>query len=108
MNKYRVGDKVKVLQGRDKGREGNILKIFPKKKTALVDGINMYKKHIKKSLTQDGKGGIFDLPRPMVFSKLAVVDPKTKKTARVGFKIEGDMKVRINRKTGKRIDKKTK
>jgi len=105
MNKYRVGDKVKVLQGRDKGREGEILKIFPKKGTALVDGINMYKKHIKKSLTQDGKGGIFDLPRPMLFSKLAVVDPKTKKTARIGFKMEGKTKIRINKKTGKRLDK---
>lgn len=105
MNKYKVGDTVKVLQGRDRGREGAILKIFPKDFTALVDGINMYKKHIKKSLTQDGKGGIFDMPRPILLSKIAVIDPKTKKTARIGIKIEGDKKVRINKKTGKVLDK---
>ena len=105
MNKYKVGDTVKVLQGRDRGREGAILKVFPKEGTAVIDGINMYKKHIKKSLTQDGKGGIFDLPRPIRLSKIAVIDPKTKKTARIGIKLEGDKKIRINKKTGKGLDK---
>lgn len=108
MNKYKKGDKVRVLQGKDRGREGNILKLFPKKGTALVEGINIYKKHIKPQLTQDGKGGIFDLPRPMKLSKLAVIDPKTKKRARIGFKLKSGTKVRINKKTGKAIDGKTK
>lgn len=108
MNKFNIGDKVTVLQGRDRGREGEILKLFPKKGTALVDGINQYKKHIKKELTQDGNGGIFDLPRPIALSKIAVIDPKTKKAARIGFKMEGDNKIRINKKTGKALEAKTK
>lgn len=108
MLKYKIGDKVKVLQGRDKGREGDIVKIYPKKGTAIVENINMYKKHIKATVARDGKGGVYDLPRPIQFSKLAVVDPKTKKTARIGFQIQAGKKVRINLKTGKIIDKVTK
>jgi len=105
MLKYKLGDKVKVLQGRDRGREGVISKIFPKKGTAIVEGINIFKKHVKSSVTQDGKGGIFDISKPIHLSKLAVVDAKTKKSIRVGFKMEGKKKVRINKKTKKLIDK---
>jgi len=104
MLKIRTGDKVKVLQGRDRGQEGTVLKVYPKKNTAIVEGLNMYKKHIKAQAARDGKGGIYEIPRPMALSKLAVVDPKTKKPARVGFKIEGKKKVRINAKTKKVID----
>lgn len=104
MLKYKAGDKVKVLQGKDRGREGTILKIDRKKGTALVEGINMYKKHVKAQVARDGKGGVYEIPRPMQLSKLAVIDPKTKKPARVGFKIEGKNKVRINKKTKKVID----
>lgn len=103
MNKYKVGDKVRVLLGRDKGREGSILKIYPDSLTAIVEDINMYKKHIKKSVTKDGNGGIFDLPRAIQLSKLAIIDDK-KKIVKVGFRLEGDKKVRINKKTGKVID----
>lgn len=104
MLKYKAGDKVKVLQGKDKGREGVILKIDHKKSTALVEGINMYKKHVKAQVARDGKGGIYEIPRPIQLSKLAVIDPKTKKPAKIGFKVEGKKKVRINKKTKKVID----
>lgn len=106
MNKFKLGDKVKVLSGRDKGREGTIAKIFPKDFTAIVEGINIYKKHIKKSMTQDGNGGVFEFPRPINLSKLSLVGDG-KKAVKVGFKVEGDQKIRLDRKTGKVIDTKT-
>ncbi|OGM30258.1 50S ribosomal protein L24 [Candidatus Woesebacteria bacterium RIFCSPHIGHO2_01_FULL_41_10] len=105
MLKFKVGDKVKVRSGRDRGVEGTIEKLFPKKGVALVPGVNVYKKHIKKAVAADGKGGVYELPRPIAFSKLAFIDPATKKPARIGFRIEGEKKVRINRKTKKIIDK---
>lgn len=104
MNKYKVGDKVKVMAGKDRGREGTIEAIVGGKK-ALIQEVNMYKKHVKKQMTKDGKGGIFDIPRPIDLSKLAVIDPKTKKPTRVGFRIEGDKKVRFAKKSGTMLDK---
>ena len=105
MLKYKVGDKVQVRTGKDKGREGTIEKIYAKEMTALVQGVNMYKKHVKAALTKDGKGGVFDIPRPVSLSKLAVIDPKTKKATRVGFRIEGDKKIRIAKKSSNILDK---
>lgn len=105
MLKYKVGDKVKVLLGRDRGREGVIEKIMPKKGVAIVPGVNVYKKHIKSAAARDGKGGVYDIPRPISLSKLAVVDVSSKKLARIGFRIEGDKKVRINKKTKKILGK---
>lgn len=104
MNKFKVGDNVKVMSGRDRGREGTIEALVGGTK-ALIQGVNIYKKHVKKQMTQDNKGGIFDIPRPIDLSKLAVIDPKTKKPTRVGFKIEGDRKVRIAKKSGTVLDK---
>jgi len=108
MLKLKLGDKVRVMQGRDRGREGVIAKIYPKKGAAIVEGINIFKKHVKKSVAKDGKGGIFDIPKPIHLSKLSLIDSKTKKPAKVGFKMEGKKKMRINKKTGKFLDKVTK
>jgi large subunit ribosomal protein L24 len=106
MLKYKVGDKIKVLSGKDKGREGKIERIFPKEAKALVPGINVYKKHVKKALAKDGKGGIYDIPVPISLSRLAVIDPKSGKPTRVGFKVEGGKKLRISKTTGVIIDTK--
>lgn len=103
MRKFRVGDKVKVRSGKDKGREGVIESIL--KDRALVPGVNVYKKHVKKSMTRDNKGGIFDIPRPISLSRLSVLDPKTGKPTRIGFRIEGDKKVRISKVSGNILDK---
>lgn len=105
MLKYRIGDKVKVLSGKDKGREGVIEFIDVRRAKAVVPGINMYKKHVKKSLARDGKGGVYELPRSIHLSKLAVLDPKTGKPTRVGFKVEGGKKFRISKKSGLILDK---
>jgi len=104
MLKYKIGDKVKVMAGKDKGREGTIEGLVGKDK-AVVQGVNVYKKHIKKTMTKDNKGGVFEIPRPIALSKIAIVDPKTGKPTRVGFKIEGDKKVRISKASGMILDK---
>lgn len=108
MLKYKVGDKVKVLRGKDKGREGVIERIFVKKGTALVPGINLYKKHVKKTVARDGKGGVYELPRPINLSKLVIIDPKTKKPTRVGFEVKGGKKLRLSKKSKSILDKQTK
>jgi len=104
MIKFKKGDSVKITGGKDKGREGKIESIFPKDDKALIPGINMYKKHVKGYGEQ--KGGIYDLPRPIDFSKIALLCPKCKKITRVGFKYAGDQKVRFCKKCKKEIDTK--
>lgn len=102
MIKFRVGDKVKVTSGKDKGREGKIERIFPKKGTALIPEINMFKKHVK---GREGvEAGIYDIPRPMPFSKFALICPKCKKQTRVGFKIIKGNKKRVCKKCGREFD----
>ena len=104
MIKFKAGDKIKVTVGKDKGRDGKIEKVLPKKQTALVPEVNIYKKHVKGASGQ--KGGIYEIPRPLAFSKIALVCPKCKKTARVGFKMVDSQKVRICKKCRKEIDTK--
>jgi large subunit ribosomal protein L24 len=105
MLKLKVGDTIKVTLGKDRGREGKIEKVYPKEVKILVPGVNMYKKHIKNTGGQT-KGGIYDIPRPLSFGKVALVCPKCKKITRVGFKIVNNEKVRICRKCAKEIDAK--
>ena len=104
MFKFKKGDSIKVTSGKDKGREGKIEVVLPKKAKVIVPGINMYKKHVKAALTVDGKGGIYELPRAMDVAKIAIICPNCKKQTRVGFKIEGDKKTRVCRKCGKEIN----
>ena len=103
MIKLKKGDTVKITAGKDKGREAKIEKIMPGSR-ALIPGVNLYKKHVKGF--GDVKGGIYDIPRPMLFGKIALICPKCKKITRVGFKFAGAEKVRICRKCGKEIDTK--
>lgn len=102
MQKIKKGDKVRIRTGKDKGREGKVEKIFPKKMTALIPEINIFKKHVKGS--QGQKGGIFDIPRPLALSKLSLVCPKCNKPTRVGFKLVNNKKTRICKKCNKNID----
>ena len=80
------GDKVKVLIGKDKGREGEVLKSFPKKSSIVVQGLNIFKKHVKPS--QGRPGSIVEKERPLHISKVMVICPECKKTTRVGYKID--------------------
>jgi large subunit ribosomal protein L24 len=106
MLKLKIGDKIQVITGKDKGREGTIERMFPKKGTALVPGVNLYKRHIKKDAAKDGKGGVYDIPRPISLSKLALKDPKSGKPTRISFKVVQGKKVRIARKSNTQIGKK--
>lgn len=102
MLKFKVGDTVKVTSGKDKGREGKIEKIFPKDGRVLIPGINFYKKHVKGATGR--KGGIYDIPRPLSFAKIALICPKCKKVARVGFRVYENDKLRFCKKCGREID----
>ena len=104
MIKFKVGDTVKLTQGKDKGRDGKIEKIFPESGEVLIAGVNLYKKHVKGF--GNVKSGIYDIQRPLGFGKIALVCPKCKKITRVGFKFAGSEKVRVCRKCRKEIDTK--
>ena len=106
MLKFKVGDKVIVTTGKDRGKEGKIEKIYLKAGTVLIPGINLYKKHVKG--VSGKKGGIYDVPRALAFSKIAIICPKCKKPARVGFGAIRNGKVRLCRKCGREIDTKEK
>ena len=102
MQKIRKGDNVVVLTGKDKGRSGSVLKVMPKENRALVSGINVVKRHRKQSQTQEA--GIVSKEAPIQLSNLAIADPKDGKPTRVGFKIDGDKKVRVAKRSGEVID----
>ncbi len=95
--KLRKGDKVIVLAGKDKGKTGEISSVDPKAGKAIVDGLNIAIRHVKQSQTT--QGGRTPKAMPIQLSNLAIVD-KNGKATRVGFKIEGDKKVRFAKTTG--------
>ena len=99
--KLRKGDKVIVLTGKDKGKTGSITSVDPKSGKAVVDGINISSRATRQS--QESQGGRIPKAMPIDLSNLAVVDANGKAT-RVGFKIEGDKKVRFAKTTGDVID----
>ena len=104
MIKFKIGDTVKITAGKDKGREGKIEKLNPTEEKVMIPGVNLYKKHVKGF--GDVKGGVYDIPRPLGFGKIALICPQCKKITRVGFKFAGDEKVRVCRKCGKEISSK--
>jgi large subunit ribosomal protein L24 len=101
--KIKKGDKVIVLAGRDRGRNGEVIRMFPSEDRALVRGVNMIKRHQKQSA--QAEGGIISKEAPIHLSNLAVADPKDGKATRVGFKIlEDGRKVRFAKRSGDLID----
>ncbi|MCB0529764.1 MAG: 50S ribosomal protein L24 [Saprospiraceae bacterium] len=94
----RRGDQVVVLAGDDKGKTGQVLQIFPDKNRAIVEGVNIVKKHVK--ATQNDEGGIREMEATIHLSNLAVVDPKTGEATRVGRREENGKSVRYSKKTG--------
>jgi large subunit ribosomal protein L24 len=102
MQKIRKGDKVVVLAGKDKGRSGEVLAVMPKEDRAVVRGLNMVKRHQRQTQTQEA--GIINKEASLHLSNLAVADPKDGKPTRVGFRIEGEKKVRVAKRSGEVID----
>ena len=95
------GDKVVVISGANKGATGSVLQVIPSKNRAIVEGVNMVKKHTKP--TNDNPGGINEIAAPIHISNLMLVDPKTGDATRIGRKMEGDKLVRYSKKTGETI-----
>ena len=102
MQKIRKGDKVVVLAGKDKGRTAEVLSDMPKEDKALVRGVNQVRRHQKQSQSQEG--GIIVKEAPIHLSNLAVADPKDGKPTRVGFRVDGDKKVRFAKRSGEVIN----
>ena len=101
--KFRKGDRVVVLTGRDKGKNGEILGILKKEDRVLVRGVNMVKRHQKQTATAEG--GIIVKESPIHMSNLALEDPKDGKPTRVGFKtLDDGRKVRVAKRSGELID----
>jgi len=101
--KIRKGDRVSVLTGRDKGKTGEVLKVIPTEERALVQGVNLVKRHQRQ--TAQTEGGIISKEAPINLSNLALLDPNDNKPTRVGFKILNDgRKVRVSKRTGEVID----
>jgi large subunit ribosomal protein L24 len=95
--KIRKGDKVMVLTGKDRGRSGEVIEVDPKAERAVVDGLNIAIRHTRQS--QTSQGGRQPKAMPIHISNLAIVD-KDGKPTRVGFRMEGDKKVRYAKTTG--------
>jgi large subunit ribosomal protein L24 len=101
--KIRKGDRVIVTTGRDKGKKGEVLRVYPSDARALVSGVNMVKRHQRQ--TQRQQGGIVNKEAPVHLSNLAHIDPKSGEATRVGFKVLNDgRKVRFAKKSGEVID----
>ncbi|MGH6815134.1 MAG: 50S ribosomal protein L24 [Hyphomicrobiaceae bacterium] len=100
--KIRKGDRVVVLAGRDKGKQGEVISVMPKERRALVRGVNMIRKHQRQSGTQEG--GRVAKEAPIDLSNIALEDPRDGKPTRVGFKIlENGQKVRFAKRSGETI-----
>ena len=100
------GDTVLVISGKDKGAKGKVLVAYPDRNKVLVEGVNRTKKHTPVSRTERGaaSGGIVTQEAPIHVSNVQLVDPETKRPARVGYKINEDgTKVRVLRPSGKEI-----
>ncbi|HEX7943302.1 MAG TPA: 50S ribosomal protein L24 [Phenylobacterium sp.] len=100
--KIKKGDRVVVLTGKDKGRQGAVLKVLPKDERVVVEGLNMVQRHTRPT-QMDPQGGIKNKEASLHLSNVAVVDSKGKAT-RVGFRMEGDKKVRFAKTTGEVIN----
>lgn len=101
--KIKKGDQVIVLSGEDKGKTGEVVKSMPKDSKVVVQGINLVKRHTKPSQTTPG--GIVTKEAPIDVSNVAIVDPKTGKASKIGYKEVDGKKVRVARKSGEVIDK---
>jgi large subunit ribosomal protein L24 len=104
--KIKKGDKVIVIAGKDRGREGTVISVRPDRQRALVSGVNLIRKNTKVNYQgQRGakEGGIVTQEALIHVSNLALIDPDTKRPARAGYRTDGDKKVRVSRASGKDI-----
>ena len=113
MAKIKKGDLVVVIAGRDRGKQGRVLEVFPEKQRVVVEGVQRMTKHVKAGRTTRGTrtGGIETIEAPIHVSNVMLVDPETKKGTRVGYRTEEierdgrtrNMRVRVAKRSGKDI-----
>jgi len=101
--KIKKGDKVIVLAGKDKGKTGEVVRSLPKFGKVVVSGVNISKKHSKNRFNTDKKGEVVDKTMPLDVSNVSLVDSKSGKATRVGYKVDGDKKIRVAKKSGQEI-----
>ncbi|MDZ7785654.1 MAG: 50S ribosomal protein L24 [Candidatus Saccharibacteria bacterium] len=101
--KLKKGDNVMVRAGKHKGKTGKVAEVHPKLNAVTVEGINIVKKHQKPNRAHP-QGGILEITKPIAVSKVAIVEPTSKKPSKIGFKVDEEgNKVRIYKRTGKEI-----
>jgi large subunit ribosomal protein L24 len=96
------GDEVKIVTGKDKGKNGKVADVVTKTQKVLVEGMNQYKRHIK-ARTQQQKSEIITITKPLPIANVALLCPKCKQPTRVGYVMEKNEKLRVCRKCGKKI-----
>jgi large subunit ribosomal protein L24 len=101
--KIKQGDKVVVTCGKDKGKEGKVIKTLKAESKVIVEGVNIVKKHIKPNGGENGR--IADMEAPIHVSNVMIVDPKTKKGTRIGYTTNKEgKKIRVSRKSNEKLD----
>lgn len=100
--RIKTGDKVRLIAGKDKGKEGIVLKTLPNQDKVVVEGLNIAKKHQKP--TQMSTGGINEFPAPIHVSNVQLVDPSTGEGTKVGYRVEDGKKVRFAKKSNNTIN----
>ena len=100
---FKTGDKVVVISGKDKGKEGKIIKTLRSENRVVVEGINMIKKHVKPN--GQTAGSIVEMEAPLHASNVMIIDPKTKKATRIGHTTNKEgKKIRVSRKSNEKLD----
>lgn len=100
--KIKQGDKVVVIAGKDKGKEGKVLKTLRTSSKVIVEGVNIVKKHIKPNGGEEGR--IAEIEAPLHVSNVMLYDEKAKKGTRVGYEVKDGKKTRVSKKSSKKID----
>ena len=103
MLKIKRDDEVIILAGKDKGKRGKVRKVLDNNKV-IVSGVNMVKKHTRPNPQMGVAGGIVEQEAPIQVSNVAIFNPQTSKADRVGFKVDGDSKIRVFKSNGEAID----
>lgn len=98
------GDKVQVIAGKDKGKQGVVTSVLPKKNRVIIEGLNIVKKH-QKPTQVNPEGGIIEMEAPIHASNVLPLDPKTGKPTRVGYQVIDGNKVRVAKVSGEVLDK---
>ena len=102
--KIKKGDKVRVISGADKGKEGIVQKVFPKLNRVVVENVNVHKKH-RKPTQNNPEGQVLDIYAPIDASNVMIIDPKTKKPTRIKMDFDkAGKKIRISKKSNEKID----